>query len=186
MFKKQTEKQVQQHQCSYSMGNSIFTFYFVAVPWLVHYGWSMVCDCGISWSYSNTFSRANVVVCTIPFQQWWDMTNNELSIYLIWKVAKQTHILTHLYLMNLPPLSIRRIHFEFKGCWVESFNLYKKASEYDQDISQSHTADQPTAPCWRATEQGLHQDIRMTVKVNNKLALPHQDDCKTRMTQSTA
>ena len=29
----------------------------------------------------------------------------------------------------------------------------KKASEYDQEISQSHTAYQPVAPLGRATEQ---------------------------------
>ena len=28
----------------------------------------------------------------------------------------------------------------------------EKASEYDQEIPQSHTADQPTAPQGRATE----------------------------------
>ena len=28
----------------------------------------------------------------------------------------------------------------------------EKVSEYDQEISQSHTADQPTAPRGRATE----------------------------------
>ena len=31
--------------------------------------------------------------------------------------------------------------------------IYKKeVSEYDQDIPQSYTADQPTAPCGRVTE----------------------------------
>ena len=31
-------------------------------------------------------------------------------------------------------------------------HLYEKVSEYDQEIPQSHTADQPTAPLGRATE----------------------------------
>ena len=30
--------------------------------------------------------------------------------------------------------------------------LLQKVSEYDQEIPQSHTADQPTAPVGRATE----------------------------------
>ena len=30
---------------------------------------------------------------------------------------------------------------------------FKKVSEYDQEIPQSHSADQPTAPLGRATEQ---------------------------------
>ena len=30
--------------------------------------------------------------------------------------------------------------------------IIKKVKEYDQEITQSHTADQPTAPCGRATE----------------------------------
>ena len=41
----------------------------------------------------------------------------------------------------------------------------KKASEYDQEISQSHIADQSTALWERATEHWLSQDIRKTVKV---------------------
>ena len=31
-------------------------------------------------------------------------------------------ILNHLCLMEFPPLSIGRIHFEFKGCWVVIHN----------------------------------------------------------------
>ena len=34
---------------------------------------------------------------------------------------------------------------------VDVIEAFKKASKYDQEISQSHTADQPTAPCGRAT-----------------------------------
>ena len=37
-------------------------------------------------------------------------------------------------------------------------------SEYDQEIPQSHTADQPTAPWGRATEHIQSQDIQKTIK----------------------
>ena len=43
------------------------------------------------------------------------------------------------------PLFIKRL--AYKGNLV-----VKKVSEYDQEIQQSHTADQPTAPRGRATE----------------------------------
>ena len=42
---------------------------------------------------------------------------------------------------------------------------YKKASEYDQDIPQSHATDKATAPWGRAIEHWLSQDIKKTVKV---------------------
>ena len=41
----------------------------------------------------------------------------------------------------------------------------KKVSEYDQEMPQSHTADQPTAPSWgRFTERQQKQDIKKTIK----------------------
>ena len=42
-------------------------------------------------------------------------------------------------------------------------------SEYDQEIPQSHTADQPPAPWERATEHRQSQDIRRTIKVRQLL-----------------
>ena len=39
-------------------------------------------------------------------------------------------------------------------------------SEYDQEIPQSHTAEQPMTPQGRATEQS--QDTRKTVKVKQQ------------------
>ena len=39
---------------------------------------------------------------------------------------------------------------------------YKKLSEYDQEIPKSHTADQPTALCGRATNGYQKQDTRKT------------------------
>ena len=55
------------------------------------------------------------------------------------------------------PLTFVKINFfkkSFRGTWFES-NLFvkvrdKSASEYDQEMPQSHTADQPTAPRGRA------------------------------------
>ena len=49
-------------------------------------------------------------------------------------------------------------------------------SEYDQEIPQSQTADNPMVPQGRAT-----QPSRDTRKQSNQLSLPHQDDCNTRM-----
>ena len=53
--------------------------------------------------------------------------------------------------------------------WIDSFidkhhginitltmvQKYNEASVYDQKIPESHTADQPTVPCGRATEQSM-------------------------------
>ena len=38
----------------------------------------------------------------------------------------------------------------------------QKASEYDQEIPQSHTKDQPTAPCGRATKQYINNNNKTT------------------------
>ena len=48
-------------------------------------------------------------------------------------------------------------------------------SEYDQEIPQSQTADNPVAPRGRAAQPGRQ------IKQSNQLSLPHQDDCNTRM-----
>ena len=50
-----------------------------------------------------------------------------------------------------------------------------KNNEYDQEIPQSQTADKSMAPRGRATQQSR------ATKQSNKLSLPHQDNCKTRM-----
>ena len=43
----------------------------------------------------------------------------------------------------------------FKVFWlfryISSVMFTQKVNEYDQEIPKSHTADQPTAPCGRAT-----------------------------------
>ena len=39
----------------------------------------------------------------------------------------------------------------------------KQINEYDQEVPQSHTTDQPLAPWGTATEQS--QDIKKTIKV---------------------
>ena len=53
-----------------------------------------------------------------------------------------------------------------------------KNSEYDQEISQSQTADNPVA--LRGTAAQPSRDTRQ-IKQGNQLSLPHQDDCNTRM-----
>ena len=61
----------------------------------------------------------------------------------------------------------------------------EKASDLYQEIPQSHTADQPTAPQGRATEHWLHTISRRQLKQSNQLSRPHSDDYKARMTQGS-
>ena len=55
----------------------------------------------------------------------------------------------------------------------------KIVSEYDQEIPQSQTADNP----WHREEEPLnhHETPGRQIKQSNQLSLPHQDDCNTRM-----
>ena len=53
----------------------------------------------------------------------------------------------------------------------------KIVSEYDQEIPQSQTADNPVAPRGRAAQPSPGRQI----KQSNQLSFPHQDDCDTRM-----
>ena len=48
---------------------------------------------------------------------------------------------------------------------------YQKVSEYDQELPQPQTADQPTAPWGRATGHLQLQDIQKTTKNINQLSL---------------
>ena len=57
--------------------------------------------------------------------------------------------------------------------------LLKIASEYDQEIPQSLTADNPMAPRGKATQQS--RGTRKANLASNQLSLPPQDDCKTRL-----
>ena len=52
-------------------------------------------------------------------------------------------------------------------------------NEYDQEIPQSQTADNP----WHREEEPLnhHETPGRQIKQSNQLSLPHQDDCHTRM-----
>ena len=47
-------------------------------------------------------------------------------------------------------------------------------SEYDQEMPQSHTADQPTAPNEESENTNSHKTS------GRQSAIPHKDDCKTR------
>ena len=55
----------------------------------------------------------------------------------------------------------------------------KIVSEYDQEIPQSQTADNP----WHREEEPLnhHKTPGRQIKQSNQLSLPHQDDCNTRV-----
>ena len=52
----------------------------------------------------------------------------------------------------------------------------KIVSEYDQEIPQSQTADNPVAE-----PLNHHETPGRQIKQSNQLSLPHQDDCNTRM-----
>ena len=53
----------------------------------------------------------------------------------------------------------------------------KIVSEYDQEIPQSQTADNPTTSQGGATQLSPGRQN----KQSNQLSLPHQDNCNTRM-----
>ena len=55
------------------------------------------------------------------------------------------------------------------------FHYTKIVSEYDQEIPQSQTADNPIALL------NHHETLGRQFKQSNQLSLPHQDDCNTRM-----
>ena len=55
---------------------------------------------------------------------------------------------------------------------------FRIVSEYDQEIPQSQTADNPVHP---KEEPFNHHEIPgRQIKQSNQLTLPHQDDCNTR------
>ena len=60
-----------------------------------------------------------------------------------------------------------------------AYRLSKIVSEYDKEILQSQTIDNPMA----SREESLnHQETPgRQNKQSNQLSLPHQDDCNTRM-----
>ena len=62
---------------------------------------------------------------------------------------------------------------------MQIFNEINKNSEYDQEIPQSQTADNPVAPRGRAAQH--HETPGRQIKQSNQLSLPYQDDCNTRM-----
>ena len=58
---------------------------------------------------------------------------------------------------------------------AKSLTQAKIVSDYDQEIPQSQTADNPMAH----STITRHQEDK--IKLSNQLSLPHQDDCNTRM-----
>ena len=59
-----------------------------------------------------------------------------------------------------------------------------KVSERDQEIPQSHTADQPTAPRGRTQNIYSNKTFTRQYKQSNQRSLPLPYDCITRRTQS--
>ena len=70
-------------------------------------------------------------------------------------------------------------YFTFKLWWPFCYVGSKIVSEYDQEIPQSQTADNPVVPRGRAAQPS--QDTRKLSKATSSLSLPHQDDYNTRM-----
>ena len=57
--------------------------------------------------------------------------------------------------------------------------LLKKVNEFDQEIPQSQTVDNP----WHREEEPFnhHKTPGRRIKQSNQLSRPHQDDCNTKM-----
>ena len=62
---------------------------------------------------------------------------------------------------------------------TDSYMIKKIISEYDREIPQLQTADNP----WHRKEEPLnhHETPGRQIKQSNQLSHPHQDDCNTRM-----
>ena len=56
------------------------------------------------------------------------------------------------------------------------FSERQKVSENDQEIPQTHTVDQPTAPWAESQNTNSHKTSGRPLKLNNQLSLPQQDD----------
>ena len=55
---------------------------------------------------------------------------------------------------------------------VKFLKIYKKVSEYDQEILQSHTADQPMASRERAAEQNpLDPSLLSSITTGNSMGM---------------
>ena len=91
------------------------------------------------------------------------------------------------YQIIVSAIEFRRKIMKFMSCLnnfrFNSFFLVlrssKLVSEYDQEIPQFQTADNPMEPIERAAQ--LHKTPERQIKQSNQLSLPHQDDCNTRM-----
>ena len=59
------------------------------------------------------------------------------------------------------------------------FIATKILNEYDQEIQQSQTADNPLHH--KEESHNKYETPGRQTKQSNQLSLPHQDDCKTRM-----
>ena len=60
--------------------------------------------------------------------------------------------------------------------------IWKKASKYDQEITQSYTADKPQHREEETQNNDSHKTSGRQFKQSNTFSLPPQDDCKTRRT----
>ena len=70
-------------------------------------------------------------------------------------------------------------HWAIDNKSTRSNQLAENISEYDKDISLSHTADQQTEPRGRDTRDQQSQDIRKTNKVKQPALSYYQYDCQT-------
>ena len=118
---------------------------------LHHYmGWSAVCDCGTSWSYSFTFyqyycgllesafteGKFNLnyfeiikCPCTLAYLQIFTNLSHFIKISRTFKCTFAINLYIYISRMDLLTLLIRRINFHFQGCMWGGFSPFNSNSE---------------------------------------------------------
>ena len=95
----------------------------------------------------------------------------------------QNMVMLHIILKGMTHTATReQIYFTRRPPTRALWGLVKRSkivSEYDQEIPQSQTADNPVAP--RREPLNHHETPGTRIKQSNQLSLPHQDDCNTRL-----
>ena len=96
-------------------------------------------------------------------------------MYSSWRSGKYLQLIVQLIANKTTSISLSINQHNIILFINDNVNIRLKNSEYDQEIPQSQTADNPVAPRGRAAQPTGRQ-----IKQSNQLSLPHQDDCNTR------
>ena len=133
----------------------------------------LICPPGVLWWLSGSSSRCHGVVCGLWL--WYFL------IILTYYICCQRSSSTAAWRVTM---SRNNCHIQLNGLQADAhiwafLCTLKKVNEYDQDIPQSQTADNP----WYRKEEShnKHETPGRQTKQSNHLSLPHQDDCKIRM-----